>query len=210
VDKVSWRGAQAVEPEEIHFFYGFFSRPFLRGDAISGDENAGAVLTEAAVHEDFLPRIIVEKREKLDDLFVGWGRPAVAGMWTKRMPSNSARLRSHSTFSGSRPQIDDGGNAQHFQLREAYFVGLRAAIQDSVKKVEWERKRAELLGMRFCPHPVNGWSPPTDEQVVQFLSLSTIILGKKSSCTAASVRTAPAFSSPLIASPLRNGLLKKP
>ena len=122
---------QAVEPEEIHFFYGFFSRPFLRGDAISGDENAGAVLTEAAVHEDFLPRIIVEKREKLDDLFVGWGRPAIDGDVDKAHAQQFGALTlPFDFFAVLGAQIDDGGNAQHFQLREAYFVRLRAAIQD--------------------------------------------------------------------------------
>ena len=70
---------KAVEAEEIHFSYGLLSRPFLRGYAISGDENAGAIFTEAAVHEDFLSRIIVEKREKLGDLFVGWGGPSTNG-----------------------------------------------------------------------------------------------------------------------------------
>jgi hypothetical protein len=53
---------QAVEAEEIHFFYGLFRRPFLRGYAISGDENTSAIFPEAAVHEDFLSRIVVEKR----------------------------------------------------------------------------------------------------------------------------------------------------
>jgi len=132
VDKGPHGGVpQAVEPEEIHFFYGFFSRPFLRGDAISGDENAGAVLTEAAVHEDFLPRIIVEKREKLDDLFVGWGRPAIDGDVNKAHAQQFGALTlPFDFFAVLGAQIDDGGNAQHFQLREAYFVGLRAAIQD--------------------------------------------------------------------------------
>jgi tyrosine-protein phosphatase SIW14 len=34
-----------------------------------------------------------------------------------------------------------------------------------------ERAQAESLGMRFVDVPVNGWSPPTDEQVVEFLNL---------------------------------------
>ena len=122
---------QAVEPEEIHFFYGFFSRPFLRGDAISGDENAGAVLTEAAVHEDFLPRIIVEKREKLDDLFVGWGRPATNGDVDEAHAQRFGALALPSDFFAVlAAQIHDGGDAQHFQPREAHFFGLCAAIQD--------------------------------------------------------------------------------
>src|SRR4029077_5222505 len=60
----------AIEAEEIHFADRFFSRPFLGGDAISGNENAGAIFAEAAVHKDFLSRVIVEKGEKLHDLFI--------------------------------------------------------------------------------------------------------------------------------------------
>jgi tyrosine-protein phosphatase SIW14 len=48
------------------------------------------------------------------------------------------------------------------------IVDLRGEDQE---KIAWERKRAESLGMRFVHIPVSGWSPPTDEQVVQFLSL---------------------------------------
>ena len=48
---------ETVEAEEIHFFHGLFSRPLLDGHAISGDENAGAIFTEMAVHENLVPRL---------------------------------------------------------------------------------------------------------------------------------------------------------
>jgi protein tyrosine phosphatase (PTP) superfamily phosphohydrolase (DUF442 family) len=48
------------------------------------------------------------------------------------------------------------------------IVDLRSEDRD---KIAWERKHAESLGLRFVHIPVDGWSPPTDEQVVQFLSL---------------------------------------
>jgi protein tyrosine phosphatase (PTP) superfamily phosphohydrolase (DUF442 family) len=48
------------------------------------------------------------------------------------------------------------------------IVDLRG---EDAEKIQWERKHAESLGMRFVNIPVSGWSPPTDEQVVQFLSL---------------------------------------
>ena len=37
--------------------------------------------------------------------------------------------------------------------------------------VAWERQQAESLGMRFVNIPVRGWSPPGNEQVVEFLKL---------------------------------------
>lgn len=48
------------------------------------------------------------------------------------------------------------------------IVDLRGEDRD---KIAWDKKHAESLGMRFVHIPVSGWSPPTDEQVVQFLSL---------------------------------------
>ncbi len=107
-----------------------FNRPFIRGYAISGDENAGAIFTEVAVHEDFLSRIVVEKREKLDDLFVGWGRPAIDGDVDKAQAKRFGVLAlPFDFFAVLGAQIDDGGDAQYFQLREAHFSGLCAAIQ---------------------------------------------------------------------------------
>jgi len=53
---------EAVEAEEIHFFHGLFGRPFLNGHPIDGGENAGAIIAEATVHEDFVARIIAEER----------------------------------------------------------------------------------------------------------------------------------------------------
>src|SRR5882757_1658575 len=51
---------EAIEAEEIHFPHGLFGRPFFDGDAIGGGENAGAIIAEAAVHENFLPRLVVK------------------------------------------------------------------------------------------------------------------------------------------------------
>ena len=48
------------------------------------------------------------------------------------------------------------------------IVDLRGEDRE---KLEWERKLSESLGLRFVHIPVSGWSPPTDDQLVQFLSL---------------------------------------
>jgi tyrosine-protein phosphatase SIW14 len=46
-------------------------------------------------------------------------------------------------------------------------------------EVESERKRAESLGFRYFNIPVSGWSPPTNEQVAQFLVLLRSSPGQK-------------------------------
>jgi hypothetical protein len=124
---------EAVEAEEVHFFGGLLGGPFFDGHAIDGGENAGAIVAEAAVHEDFLPGIVAEEREKLDDLFVGWRIPATNGNVDKAHAHGfGMRALPHDFFAVFAAQIDDGGDAQQFQLRETHFPGLRAAIQDIV------------------------------------------------------------------------------
>ena len=48
------------------------------------------------------------------------------------------------------------------------IVDLR---EENPEKREWERRQAESRGMHFVSIPVDGWSPPTDKQIAQFLSL---------------------------------------
>jgi tyrosine-protein phosphatase SIW14 len=59
-------------------------------------------------------------------------------------------------------------------LSELKLLGITTIIDlrgEDRAKISWERQHAESLGMRFVNIPVSGWSPPTDEQVIQFLSL---------------------------------------
>jgi len=69
-------------------------------------------------------------------------------------------------YRGAQPK--EAGLSELKLLGVTTIVDLRGEDQE---KVTWERNRAESLGMRFVHIPVSGWSPPTDEQVVQFLSL---------------------------------------
>jgi len=67
-----------------------------------------------------------------------------------------------------------GAQPKEVGLSELKMLGITTIVNlrgEDRERVAWERKRAESLGMRFVHIPVNGWSPPTDEQVAQFLSL---------------------------------------
>lgn len=67
-----------------------------------------------------------------------------------------------------------GAQPREVGLSELKLLGVATIVDlrsEDPEKIAWERKHAESLGMRFVPIPVNGWSPPTDEQVLQFLSL---------------------------------------
>jgi protein tyrosine phosphatase (PTP) superfamily phosphohydrolase (DUF442 family) len=48
------------------------------------------------------------------------------------------------------------------------IVDLRA---EDRSKAEWEKSKAEELGMRFVHIPIAGFAAPTNEEVLQFLSL---------------------------------------
>jgi tyrosine-protein phosphatase SIW14 len=67
-----------------------------------------------------------------------------------------------------------GAQPREVGLSELKILGINIIVDlrgEDREKVDWERRRAEALGMRFVQIPVSGWSPPSDEQLVQFLSL---------------------------------------
>jgi tyrosine-protein phosphatase SIW14 len=67
-----------------------------------------------------------------------------------------------------------GAQPNEVGLSELKMLGITTIVDlrgEDREKIAWERKHAESLGMRFVHIPVDGWSPPSDEQVVQFLSL---------------------------------------
>jgi protein tyrosine phosphatase (PTP) superfamily phosphohydrolase (DUF442 family) len=67
-----------------------------------------------------------------------------------------------------------GAQPREVGLSELKILGITTIVDlraEDREKIDWERKHAESLGMRFINIPVSGWAPPSDEQVVQFLSL---------------------------------------
>jgi tyrosine-protein phosphatase SIW14 len=77
-------------------------------------------------------------------------------------------------YRGAQPR--EVGLTELKMLGVATIVDLRGEDRETIA---WERKHAESLGMRFVHIPVSGWSPPTNEQVAQFLSLLRENPGKK-------------------------------
>jgi tyrosine-protein phosphatase SIW14 len=69
-------------------------------------------------------------------------------------------------YRGAQPHAN--GLPELKKLGITTIVDLRAENRD---RSEWERKRADSLGIRFVHIPVSGWKAPTDEQVGQFLAL---------------------------------------
>lgn len=69
-------------------------------------------------------------------------------------------------YRGAQPK--EQGLTELKKLGISTIVDLRSEGPD---KVAWERHQVESLGMRFVHIPLTGWSPPTDEQVAEFLAL---------------------------------------
>ena len=59
-------------------------------------------------------------------------------------------------------------------VKELKNLGITTIVDlrgEDPEKISWERQQAESLGIRFVSIPVNGWSPPSNEQVAQFLEI---------------------------------------
>jgi len=67
-----------------------------------------------------------------------------------------------------------GAQPKETAFSELKLLGITTIVDlrgEDQEKIVWERQHTESFGMRFVHIPVSGWSPPTDEQVVEFLSL---------------------------------------
>jgi tyrosine-protein phosphatase SIW14 len=69
-------------------------------------------------------------------------------------------------YRGAQP--NEQGLEELKKLGITTIVDLRAEDRG---KAEWEKKKAEQLGMRFVHIPIAGFAAPTNDEVVQFLSL---------------------------------------
>ncbi|HXJ45097.1 MAG TPA: dual specificity protein phosphatase family protein [Candidatus Dormibacteraeota bacterium] len=78
---------------------------------------------------------------------------------------NAGRIND-SLFRGAQPLSQ--GITELKKLGITTIVDLRGEDPD---KIKWEQQQAESVGMHFVNIPVSGWSPPTNDQVAQFLSL---------------------------------------
>lgn len=69
-------------------------------------------------------------------------------------------------FRGS--QLEQEGLDELKKLGITTIIDLRGELRGAAQA---EREQAEALGMRVVIIPASGWSPPTDEQMVQFFQL---------------------------------------
>ena len=111
------RMQEAPKAEGKHFRCGLIGRPVIKGNAVGGDEYAGAVLTIFAVNENLLRRRFAEKSEELGELRgSGIGKSADGN----RNKTNAKRLGAGTLLiAGVRrfaTQVDNGGDAEFFEF----------------------------------------------------------------------------------------------
>src|SRR6266850_2415263 len=70
------RMPESVEAKKIHLLQSSLGGPFFQGHAIGGNEDAGAIIAEAAVHKNCLFGAIVEQGEELNHLLIRWWGPS--------------------------------------------------------------------------------------------------------------------------------------
>ena len=126
-----------VKTECMHLFNGLLHRPMIFRDAVGGNHHAGAVAAIPAVDENLLSLGVTDERKKLSDLFVGWGRPA-ADRNVDESKAEGFRTFALQNDVKSAAEIDDGGDPELLELREACRGGLRAA----------EKRFANFSGVR--------------------------------------------------------------
>ncbi len=82
-----------------------------------------------------------------------------------------------SLFRGAQPHKQ--GFKELKNLGITTIVDLR---RDDSQKLDWERKQAESIGIRFLNIPVSGWAPPTNDQS-RPISFSFSRSSRKSFCS---------------------------
>lgn len=127
------RVPEAVETEEIHFIDRLFGGPFVYRHAESGHENACAIVSEAAMHKNFLVRTVPEEREELRHLLIGRRGPSadreVHEAHAESLRSATFPIRSFPVLPS---KIDNRCDAQLLQFGEPVFFRLRAAEKNVI------------------------------------------------------------------------------
>src|SRR4029077_8273987 len=68
-----------------------------------------------------------------------------------------------------------GSQPNEHGVRELKKLGVTTIVELRGEKQGWvksERKRAQALGMHVVNIRASGWSPPQDQQIAEFLSLT--------------------------------------
>src|SRR5215475_2920862 len=118
---------ESVKTEEIHFPHGLFGGPSIERHAIGRNENARAIVTEAAMNEDFF-LFVGEQAEKLRDLFVRRRGPTTdRNVYETHAEGFGLLALFFDEVAIFAAKIDDDGDAKFLELFDAFGMRLGAA-----------------------------------------------------------------------------------
>src|ERR1700687_5344987 len=121
---------ETIETKKIHLLDDLFGGPLLKRDAIGGHEDAGAVLAESAMNENFLCRVIAEQGEKLNHLFICRRGPFIDGNMNEAHSQGLDFLAFPDDFSGIfLAKVNDRGDAEFLEFGQTLRSRLRAAVE---------------------------------------------------------------------------------
>ena len=110
---------KAAEAKGVHFREGLLGGPMLEGDAIGGDEDAGAVFAEFAMDKDFLRRGFAKEREELRELRGRRiGEAADGDVHKAQAEGFRAKALVLASVRRFEAEVDDGGDAECLELRK--------------------------------------------------------------------------------------------
>jgi len=122
--------------------------PAVEGDAMGGDEHAGAISAEPAMDEDFPSWLFANKSEEAGDLFVRRWRPAIARQIHETNAEGFRTLAfilNYSMQLGSK--VDNCVDAELFEVIEPVVPRLGPAIERIIDLAKiWNSRNRNLLG----------------------------------------------------------------
>jgi hypothetical protein len=119
---------KAIESEGIHLPYRLLRAPFLNGDPIAGNENAGTIFAQPTVNKDL--GVPIKQRKKLGYVAIRWIGPAPNRNADEAKPYLISFFLFQIPHSGTfGTKIDNRSNAHVFQLGKALKLRLSTPVK---------------------------------------------------------------------------------
>ena len=152
------RMPEVFEVEVKHLLKRFFCGPMQKGDTVSGEEHAGAVVAQPAMHVKLFCRMLLKKGEELNEFVIRGRRPAARGdiheVHAKSFHPLAFLFHRAWVLSA---KVNDGRDSKLFELFKTFRVWLRAAVQRTIELADVRHpgnlhsfaEASKLHGLRF-------------------------------------------------------------
>ena len=124
---------ESLKMKGVHFAQRLLRRPTVESDAVHGNEYAGTIAAKPAVDEDALPRLLLNERKKLSNLFIFRWSPAIA-FYVDEMHAEGFRARAFGLHGAAAlaSEIDNHVDTKFVKGFKSFLVGLTTTIKKVV------------------------------------------------------------------------------